>query len=39
LKGRLFDDIRANMMAAMKAIPQNQLQIVLKGGLGVGISA
>jgi histone-lysine N-methyltransferase SETMAR len=38
LKGRHFDDdddIRSNMMAALKAIPQNQFQ----GGLGAGIGA
>jgi hypothetical protein len=26
LKGRHFDDIRSNMMTALKAIPQNQFQ-------------
>jgi len=42
LKGRYFDDtddIRSNTTAALKAIPQNQFQIVLKGGLGAGIGA
>jgi histone-lysine N-methyltransferase SETMAR len=42
LKGRHFDDIddiRNNMMAALKAIPQNYFQNNLKGGLGTGISA
>ena len=45
LKGRHFDDIddiRTNKTANLKAIPQNQFQnclIVLKGGLGAGISA
>jgi histone-lysine N-methyltransferase SETMAR len=42
LKGRHFDDfyvIRSNTTAALKAIPQNQFQIVLNGGLGVGIGA
>jgi hypothetical protein len=42
LKGRHFDDIddiRSNTMAALKAIPQNQFQIVLKGGLGAGFGA
>jgi transposase len=42
LKGRYFDDtdgIRSNTTAALKAIPQNQFQIVLKGGPGAGISA
>ena len=41
LKGRHFDDvndIRSNSMAALKAIPQNQFEIVFKGGLGAGIS-
>jgi hypothetical protein len=33
------DDISSNTMAALKAIPQNQFQIVLKGGLGAGIDA
>ena len=40
LKGRHFvnnDDIRSNTMAALKAIPQNQSKIVLKGGLSAGI--
>jgi hypothetical protein len=40
LKGRHFDDIddiRSNTTAALKVIPQNQFQNVLKGGLGVGI--
>jgi transposase len=42
LKGRHFDDIydiRSNTMAALKAIPQNQFQNFLKGGLGAGIRA
>jgi hypothetical protein len=42
LKGRNFDDtddIRSNMTAALKAIPQNQFQIFLKGGLCAGIGA
>jgi len=42
LKGRHFDDtddIRNNTMAALKAIPQNQFQNCLKGGLGPGIGA
>ena len=42
LKGRHFDDIddiRSNTTAALKAIPQNQFQIVLKGGLRAGIGA
>jgi hypothetical protein len=42
LKARHFDDIddiRSSMTAAVKAIQQNQFQIVLKGGLGAGISA
>ena len=39
LKGRHFDDIRSNTTAALKAIPQNQFQIVLMGGLGAGIGA
>ena len=42
LKGRHFDDIddiRSNTTAALKAIPQNHFQIVLKGGLGTGIGA
>jgi hypothetical protein len=42
LKGRNFDDvddIRNNTTAALKAVPQNQFQIFLKGGLGAGIGA
>ena len=42
LKGRHFDDtddIRSNTTAALKVIPQNQFQNVLKGGLGAGIFA
>ena len=42
LKGRHFDDIddiRSNTTAALKAIPQNQFQNFLKGGLGAGIAA
>jgi hypothetical protein len=42
LKGKHFydiADIRSNKTAALKAIPQNQFQIVLKGGLSAGISA
>ena len=42
MKGRHFDDvddIRSNTTAALKAIPQNQFQIVLKGGLRAGIGA
>jgi len=39
LKGRHFDDIRSNTMAALKAIPQNQFQNLLKGGLGTGTGA
>ena len=40
LEGRHFDDIdniRNNTMVALKAIPQNDSKIVLKGGLGAGI--
>jgi len=40
LKGRHFDDIddiRNNTMASLKAIPQNQFQNNLKGGLGAGV--
>jgi hypothetical protein len=40
LKGRHFDyidDIGNKTNAALKAIPQNQFQTVLKGGLGAGI--
>jgi hypothetical protein len=40
LKGRHFngiDDIRSNIMAALKVIPQTSPKIVLKGGLGAGI--
>jgi hypothetical protein len=41
LKGKYdnIDDIRHNTMAALKAIPQNEFQIVLKGGLTTGIGA
>jgi hypothetical protein len=42
LKGRHFDDnenIRSNTTATLKAISQNQFQIILKGGLGAGIGA
>ena len=42
LKGGHFDDtddIRSNTMAALKAIPQNQFQNLLKGGLGTGTGA
>jgi hypothetical protein len=42
LKERHFydnDDTRSNTTAALRAIPQNQFQIVLKGGLGADISA
>jgi len=42
LKGRHFDDIddiRINTKAAPKAIPQNQYQTFLKGGLGAVIGA
>jgi hypothetical protein len=42
LKGGHFDDIddiRRDTMAALRAIPQNQLKIVLKGGLGTSIGA
>jgi len=41
-KGRYFDDtddVRGNTMAALKAIPQNQFQNFLKGGLGADIDA
>jgi hypothetical protein len=31
LKGRYFDDIRINMTAALKAIPQNQFQNCFEG--------
>jgi hypothetical protein len=34
-----IDDIRSNTMTALKAIPQNQLQNCLKGGLGAGMGA
>jgi hypothetical protein len=33
------DDIRSNVTAALKAIPQTRSKIVLKGGLHTGISA
>jgi hypothetical protein len=33
------DDVRSNTTADLKAIPQNQFQIVLKGGLDAGIGA
>jgi hypothetical protein len=39
LKGVHFvdtGDVRSNTTAALKAIPQNQFQIVFKGGLGAG---
>jgi histone-lysine N-methyltransferase SETMAR len=42
LKGRHFndiDDIRSNTTAALKAIPQTNSEIVLKGGLSAGIGA
>jgi hypothetical protein len=42
LKGRHFDDtddIWSNTRAALKAIPQNQFQNCLNGGLGAGIGA
>jgi hypothetical protein len=42
MKGRYFDDtddIRSNMTAALKSIPQNQFTVVLKDGLGPDISA
>jgi hypothetical protein len=42
LNGRRFDvieDININTTAALKAIQQNQFQIVLKCGLGAGIVA
>jgi hypothetical protein len=42
LEGKHFDDtddIRSNTMAALKVIPQNQFQILLKGELGAGIGA
>jgi len=42
LKGGHFDDIddiRSSTTAALKAIPQNQFQNCLKGGLGAGIGA
>jgi hypothetical protein len=41
-KKRHFDynyDVRSNTTAALTAIPQNQFQIVVKGGLGAGIGA
>jgi hypothetical protein len=31
LKGRHFDDIRSNTMAALKAIPQNKFQNCFEG--------
>jgi len=31
LRGRHFDDIRSNTMAALKAIPQNQFQNCFEG--------
>jgi hypothetical protein len=34
-----IDDIRSNTTAALYPIPQNQLQIVLEGGLGAGMGA
>jgi len=42
LKGRHFDDIDdiwSNTRAALKAIPQNQFQNCLKGGLEASIGA
>jgi hypothetical protein len=42
LKWRHFDDIddiRSNTTGSLKAIPQNQFQNCLKGGLGAGIGA
>ena len=39
LKGRHFDDIRSNTMAALKPFHKTSSKIVLKGGLGAGISA
>jgi hypothetical protein len=42
LKGWHFDDtddIISNTTVALKAIPQNQFQNCLKGGLGAGIAA
>jgi hypothetical protein len=42
LTGRHFDetdDIKSNTTAALKAIPQTNSKIVLKGGLGAGIGA
>jgi len=42
LKGRHFDDtddIRSNTMSTLKAVPQNQFENCLKGGLVVGIGA
>jgi hypothetical protein len=42
LQGRHFngtDDISSNTTAALKAIPQNQFQNCLKGGIGAGIGA
>ena len=42
LKRRYFDDIddtRCNTTAALKAIPQNQFQNILKGGLSAGFGA
>jgi len=35
LKGRHFDDIRSNTMAALKAIPQNQFQNCFEGWTGL----
>jgi len=39
LKGRHFDDIRRNTTAALKPFHKTSSKIVLKGGLGAGISA
>jgi hypothetical protein len=45
LKGSHFDEIddinniRSNITAGLKAIPENQFQILLKVGLGAGICA
>jgi hypothetical protein len=42
LKGRHFDDtddIRYNTLAALKAVPQNQFQNILKRRLGADIDA
>jgi hypothetical protein len=41
LKERHFDDdhIRRNRTVTLRAIPQNQFKIVLKGGLGARMGA